>query len=578
MFTDARSGNYSFEIRCTGADCYKAAAYSNKIRTQPNQAYRLTLYTKCAPSNTTRVYIPDVATGYIFQAMNCTGDWAANTVNFTTTATAKDFFFYLFDYYGTAGSWARFDDMVLTYGDGTTPQTMTMYPGSRNSRVGSRAIEVDGVPYLDLGFFDVGYDDLAQAAAMGVNTVHAVYQQPSANCYNTGDPSHLDRMFQLGLNFVPHSTTSASMGSSLHFSGIMQRFAPHRSVIAWMLTDEPDQANIPWSYVPPAMLSAQYNAAKSQTALPLFANFQRAGWAPPAEVSAYTQAVDFWMAEPYGASFYSLKHATDQFNSLQKRPIWLAQDAIAPPLIVPKAYWAIVNGATGIVYFNWEMFKENAPLMAAVQQGFGELRQLQNVIFSPSAEGQVSVSQGLGYMARGTGNSIYVLAVNPETYPVQGKVSMRELVAGQQVRVLFENRTITASAGEFTDTFPGPSRHVYVIDGRVSLAGTLTGKSGPDERRLWRLQVMNTGSAPATAARITGITFTQAGGAICSPAVVAASLPVALGDIAPGASATGDLPINFTGCDNTARFTVNVSFSASNGAATGNMVRNNERK
>ena len=579
LSNDARSGSLSLEIRCTGADCPKAAADSNRIPTQPNQAYKLKVHSKCAPGSTTAVFIPEAAGGQIFQLLACTGEWAPNTITFTTTATAKDFFFYLFNYWGTPGSWARFDDVVLTNADGTAPQEVTLYPGVRDVRVGERALMVDGAPYLNLGFFDVPYDELAQAAAIGANTVHALGFQQAASCYNTPQPGYLDRAFQLGLNFVPDSSSTALTGSAAPFPAILQRFAPHRAVIAWMLSDEPDQSSIPWSYIPPETLTAQYRAAKTRTSLPLIADFQRAAWMPASVVSPYAGAVDFWMAEPYGSEFQYLSHATNLFNSIARRPIWLAQDGIAPAWMVPKAHWAIINGATGIVYFTWDMFKGDAALMAAAQQAFSELKQLQNVIFATPVDSLVAVSNGLGYLARLSGNSTYILTANPSPSALQGRVSVRGLAAGQTVRVLFENRTITAGAGEFWDTFPGPSRHVYVIDTPLaSLAGTLSGKSGTDAARAWRIQVSNGGTGTASGARIASAVLTQTGGTACGPSLVPGNLPVALGNIAAGSSASGDLLINFTGCDNTAKVTLNVGLSANNGGATAMMVRNNERK
>ena len=575
---DAHSGSNSLELRCVGTDCYKAAVVSNNIPTKPNQAYKLNLYTKCAPGSATRVFIPEVASGYVFRDMACTGAWAPNQVEFTSTSTAKEFFFYLFHYEGTPGSWTRFDDVVLTYADGTAPQEVVLHPGVRNVRVGNRAIEVDGAPYLNLGFFDVPYDDLAQAAAVGANTVHGFPFQPAANCYNSSQTGYLDRMYELGLNFVPNSATTARLGSADPFPSIIQRFAPHQAVIAWMLADEPDQVAVPEWYIQPAKFLAIYNAAKAKTTLPLFADFQR-GWSVPGDVAPYVDGIDFWMGEPYGTEFQWLSRGTNLFRSLKPRPIWLAQDAIDPALIVPKAYWAMINGSTGIVYFIWDYFKSDPAKMNKARQAFSELKQLKSVIFGQPIDSLVTVPNGLGYMARYSGNAAYILAANPSAPTIQGKFLVKGLAAGQQVTALFENRTITAAAGEFTDSFAGPSRHVYMINSPlVALAGTLAAKTGLDAARTWRIQVSNTGIGVATAAQITGLSLTQTAGATCAPASIPGNLPVSLGDIAPGVMVPGDILINFTNCDTTARFTARIALAASGGTATGTVVRNNERK
>jgi hypothetical protein len=46
---------------------------------------------------------------------------------------------------------------------------------------------------------------------------------------------------------------------------------------------------------------------------------------------------------------------------------------------------------------------------------------------------------------------------------VDGTFSAPGLGAGKQVAVLFENRSLSAIGGKFTDTFDGISRHVYRI-------------------------------------------------------------------------------------------------------------------
>src|SRR5579863_9597058 len=150
LSSDAHSGNYSLQIACSGTDCAKGAAISNEIPTAPNQQYIMSLYAKCPAGNTATVYIPGTAGGDTTKFMACDGNWNLNTVNFTTAATGSDFFFYLFSYYG---GWARFDDVVLTYGDGTAPSPVSLHAGNRNVSMSNHSLIVDGSPYLALGFF-----------------------------------------------------------------------------------------------------------------------------------------------------------------------------------------------------------------------------------------------------------------------------------------------------------------------------------------------------------------------------------------------------------------------------------------
>ena len=58
-----------------------------------------------------------------------------------------------------------------------------------------------------------------------------------------------------------------------------------------------------------------------------------------------------------------------------------------------------------------------------------------------------------------------------------------------------KNRTITASANSFADTFPGVSRHVYQINDPATLmTASLASESGANASRDWAFQVYNTGT------------------------------------------------------------------------------------
>ncbi len=114
----------------------------------------------------------------------------------------------------------------------------------------------------------------------------------------------------------------------------------------------------------------------------------------------------------------------------------------------------------------------------------------------------------------------------------------------------------------------------------VKLSAAVVGKAdGPNSTRVWTIRLSNTGTATASAAQITGATVSQVLGTPCAPpAAVASTFPVAVGDIAPGSSANGQVSFNLSGCDSTARFAVVVRFAANGGAYTGSTTINNQTK
>lgn len=95
------------------------------------------------------------------------------------------------------------------------------------------------------------------------------------------------------------------------------------------------------------------------------------------------------------------------------------------------------------------------------------------------------------------------------------------------------------------------------------LSFTIASKAGPQNARVWTISANNPSSGTAYATHITGFTLTQMAGAACTPVVTPpSSYPIALGDIASGASASAIFTINFTGCAALARFTLAVPWTS----------------
>jgi hypothetical protein len=216
--------------------------------------------------------------------------------------------------------------------------------------------------------------------------------------------------------------------------------------------------------------------------------------------------------------------------------------------------------------------------MAAATQAFSELKSLRGAIFGSKMDLLVTPPSGITTMSRFNQGTAYILAVNPNASSAQGKFNVQGLTAGQQVSVLFENRTITASTGGFTDGFAGIGRHVYsFVSPNTTLSSSITNKTGSTDARVWTIQAFNSGLAAANSATVSNVTFKQTGGAACTPAISGGALPLSLGTINPGIAATGNLTVNFTGCDSTSKFTAVVSVSANGGNTSANTTFANQR-
>ena len=367
------------------------------------------------------------------------------------------------------------DDLVLTFADGTAPTQTWIHPGRRRVSVSPTTVFVDGSPYLALGFANVPYRYYRQVAAVGANTIVGGALSggggPTTECFNMGK-SALDTAYELGLNVLADTTHEARAGYDdgtlspngggglLTLPRTASQYGPHLANIGWFLDDEPDLSQVVSYTLAPKTLIQEAAALRSKSTLPVLVDFQHAHYGPRSLIAPYNGSADIWMAEPYGTDFSGVTHATTLYNSIQRRPIWIYQNDIAASLIVPKAYYAIVNGVTGLVYWGWPSFSKDQAGLDAVKEVFSELKSLKGPIFGQLTP--VTAPPGISAMARQYNGRTYIFAVNPNSTSVTGSFTASGLTQGKDIQVLFERRTITSSEGSFTDTFDGVARHVYI--------------------------------------------------------------------------------------------------------------------
>lgn len=458
--SDVHGGKYAAQIACVNAaDCgfpAKAALQAAvSIHTPHSQAYKVSLYTKCPAGDSAYFYTPN--TSDTIPPFACTGSWAANSFTFTSNAT-DDYVYYAL-YYAGKGTFLV-DDVVMTYGDGSVPVQTIKHPGKRATAVANGVYEVDGKPFLPLGFYQIPAEQLAAAAQMGVNAV--AWGDPG--CFNTDAPPFADQAYEAGIALIPESSTTARMLDATVFPGAVGQFGAHLADIAWYLDDEPDITNIVYQPIDPATLTAEYQAIHGASALPVGVMLQHAHYDPPPVDQPYAPAMDVYLSEPYGPTFDGVTQSMKVFATMTPRPVWFAMDDGPDAAgIVAKAYYGFVSGGSGLLYFTWGGFQTDSKL-AAAGQAITELSSLTGALTGTDVTAQVTAPAGIAFVARQAGGKTYVIAVNPTSATVNGSFAYAPLAAGKTVTVQFENRTITAAAGSFADTFAGVTRHVYVVD------------------------------------------------------------------------------------------------------------------
>ncbi len=460
LSTSAHSGSYALQMACTDvAQCgfpAKAAVEANGLLTSPNQTYNVEIWSSCEAGDNGFFYTPTVTSGSFTSAFACTGAWAKNTFTFTTDATSDAVTYSLY-YAGTKT--LLLDDMVITLGDGSVPVQTIKHPGDRSVHMQGSTYELDGAPFVPLGFYGIPQSALAQAKAAGANT--AAWGDPG--CYNTGAERYADAAYEAGINVIAESSTTARAAVPAVFTQVMTDFSHHLSEIAWYLDDEPDlpASAVVYEPITPAMLTSEYAKVHAASALPVAVMLQQAHYSPPAIDQPYAPAMDVYMSEPYGPSFSGVTQTSTVLATMTPRPIWLAMDDAGSALIVPKAYYGFTLGATGLFFFTWDGFSTAGTLTQATQ-ALTELSTLSSVITGAPVT-TVTAPSGISFIARSAGGKSTIIAVNPTATNITGAFSFAPLTAGQTVTVQFETRTLTAAAGSFTDTFTGVSRHVYVM-------------------------------------------------------------------------------------------------------------------
>ncbi len=129
--------------------------------------------------------------------------------------------------------------------------------------------------------------------------------------------------------------------------------------------------------------------------------------------------------------------------------------------VLLMSYLAAIHGAKGIMIWT----ARDTVIMDGMNMVAGRLRSLSPALLSPTLAGEVKVGPGSGIVEslakRGENGSILVITANPTQTPVLAGFTMKRSI--KEVRVLFEDRTITPKDRSFSDIYQPASTHVYEV-------------------------------------------------------------------------------------------------------------------
>ena len=321
--------------------------------------------------------------------------------------------------------------------------------------------------------------------------------------------NYFDHAYELGLYTLPDSTLSAWLDEPAAYPAIIQRYATHPSVIGWHLADEPDfDTYRSYGWVTPEVFTQEYQQIKAHTTLPVVADFQTAWnkW-DITHLQQYAGSVDMWGAEPYGEDVSgTIDNRIDTFHLIEaaegtgERPIQVNLDPLSLNLV--KVYRCLIEGARMFLFWTWNDYKADPPVLAVAAQAIGELSSLKDAIFGEDVTSEMTVTgmhSQTRMMARRLGGDVYVFLSTGDGSATQTVSFVSpDFPASGQAEVLFEGTSRPLAGGSFSETLVGWARRVYRIHSTALTVAVTGGSTAEGNSGTTTLSFDVTVSAPAS--------------------------------------------------------------------------------
>lgn len=481
--TVSHSGSRSLRIAAS-TDSTELRAVSNKIKLQAGKTYTLSVWMKSDSTNLpvslfengggasqqvsvdntwrryTLSFVPPGASNTVVKTsiyITPTGNgtlWVddvkleANSVATDYSAAVEDSAFSIQTVHRTPPS---VSDIVVT-------------PGPNTVQVGideSRRFLVDGQPFIP---FAVGWESLPTAnefnhfARAGFNTVCFVAKaSETVETIRTA----LDNAKANGLKVIlwfDNAVTSATI------QAWVTALRDHPAIIAWYVCDEPS------SITPEAQ--AKYDAAKNNDPnRPVYINYWHtplslgdiasidyyaiSGQKPPALEGQNAEVLELFAAPAGKPSWLWIQDTGYAFDW------WWSREPTGPEM-ESMTYLSLIHGVRGIKLFAQKPHSKE--LWDELRMLSREVTTLTPILYSLEGAPTASVTPNAIHVTTKTyQGQRYIIAANSTSAPVSATFT----IPGDDstATVQFENRQLSVQNGQFTDTFEGYQRHVYVLAG-----------------------------------------------------------------------------------------------------------------
>jgi hypothetical protein len=260
--------------------------------------------------------------------------------------------------------------------------------------------------------------------------------------------------------------------------GVITEFRRHPSILAWYLNDE-----LPSKYIP--RLTKRYKTVKSlDPDHPTWIVIYQIN-----ELKSYLDTTDIIGTDPYPISKKPIAMVGEwtkltRKSAGTKKAVWMVpqahnlglyskekQDSPTFEQMRCMAYQCLVNGANGLIFYSYPDLKRDPSGFESrwndVKRLGTEIKSLMPILLSTEPMPKVQLLSGaknILFSAKYYDGKLYIMAVNTSDQPQNVDFVISEEV--KNVKVLFEDRTITIEKYHLKDTFSPIAVHVYEVEHR----------------------------------------------------------------------------------------------------------------
>lgn len=345
-------------------------------------------------------------------------------------------------------------------------------------------IAIDGQPQFLLGMYGVRLEDMPTIAAGGFDFVHN-YAWDGAGTNETA-LQYLDACQKHNLQaFIGFDRARLLAEDHDFVAERVGRLSSHPALLAWYLFDEPD---LPHQYVPPDQLRRLYQLIKRLDPLhPVIVTVAQRNLMPE-----YRDCYDVYWSMDYSTP--AKNQANFAYHRSQLRPEVPLMSIVhcydtnqrgAPGMVFDLAkfqptseqmqacaFMQVVHNSSGLCWWWWGQGSRIFLTVAEVPEAWAGLQETVRRLraLRPVLEAQlptrtwvekVGEEQEIHCWEKTLPDRTVIIAVNRDNTPCAPTLRSPKLQG--KVSVLFEDRQLTAAAGQLTDQFGGWGVHVYEV-------------------------------------------------------------------------------------------------------------------